>query len=145
MRRAFLAPVLLLAAAPLAQAREPLAAIEACLAQLDGLDLGYERIAARCPDLTPSLASSPWEAWLPRDWNRPHNQLSSDGLLELRALLPREAARLPSGHEPRTATVAAVLTSVRDADQPRTWWQRLKVWLRELLAPSPQPAPDSWL
>jgi hypothetical protein len=144
MRRAFLALVLV-TAAPLAQAGDPLAAIDTCLAGLDGLDIGYERIAARCPDLTPSLVSSPWEAWLPRDWNRPHNQLSSAGLMELRALLPREAARPPPGHAPRTATVSDVLTSLRNLEHPRTWWQRLKGWLHELFARPPQPVQDNWL
>lgn len=144
MRRAFLA-LLLVTAAPLAQARDPLAAIDTCVAQLDGLDIGYERIAARCPDLTPSLVSSPWEAWLPRDWYRPHNQLSSAGLVDLRALLPREAARLPSGREPRTAAVTGVLASLREAEHPRSWWQRLKGWLHDLFARPPRPVQDNWL
>jgi hypothetical protein len=145
MRRAFVALVISLAAAPLAQAREALAAIDACVPQLDALDVGYERIAARCPDLTASLVASPWQAWLPRDWNRPHNQLSAAALVELRALLQREAARTPSGREPRTTTVSGVLAGLTQADHPRTWWQRFKSWLRDLLTPRPQPAPDSWL
>jgi hypothetical protein len=63
----------------------------------------------------------------------------------LRALLPREGARLPSGREPRTATVSGALATLRDADHPRSWWQRLKAWLHELFAPSPQPVGDGWL
>jgi hypothetical protein len=145
MRRAVLALLIGLAAAPLAQAREALAAIDACLLRLDTLDFGYERIAARCPDLTPSLAASPWEPWLPRDWYRPNNQLSADSLVELRALLQREAARTPSGHEPRTAAVSRALAALSQAEHPRSWWQRLKSWLRELLTRPPQPAQDSWL
>jgi hypothetical protein len=144
MRRVWLALVLV-TTAPLVQAQDPLVAIDACLAQLDGLDVGYERIAARCPDLAPSLESSAWHAWLPRDWNRPHNQLSSSGLMELRTLLPREGARLPPGHEPRAAAVSGALATVRDADHPRSFWQRFKAWLHELFTPSPQPVPDSWL
>ncbi|HTD13275.1 MAG TPA: hypothetical protein VK676_14515 [Steroidobacteraceae bacterium] len=145
MRRAFLALLIGLCAVPLGQARDALAAIDACVQLLDGLDVGYERIAARCPDLTPSLKASPWEAWLPRDWNRPHNQLSAAALVELRALLQREAARTPSGHELRTSTVSGVLAALTQADPPRTWWQRFRSWLRDLLTPRPQPAPDGWL
>jgi hypothetical protein len=145
MRRALLALLIGVSIAPLAQAREALAAIDACLLRLDTLDVGYERIAARCPDLTPSLAASPWEPWLPRDWYRPHNQLTADSLVELRALLPREAARTPSGREPRTATVSGVLAALSQADHPHSWWQRLKSWLHELLTRSAQPAQDSWL
>lgn len=145
MRHASLALLLVLAAAPCAQARDALAAIDACVAQLDGLEVGYQRIAARCPDLTPSLVAIGWEAWLPRDWYRPHNQLSADGLVELRALLTRETARAPSGHEPRTATVSGVLAELPAAEHPRTWWQRFKSWVHELLTQSPQSAQDSWL
>jgi hypothetical protein len=145
MRRALLALLVGVSAAPLAQAHDALAAIDACLVQLDTLDLGYERIAARCPDLTPSLAASPWEPWLPRDWNRPHNQLSANSLVELRALLQREAARTSSGHEPGTATVSGVLAALSQAEHPYSWWQRLKNWLRGVLTRPPQPAQDSWL
>ena len=134
-----------LAAAPCAQARDALGAIDACVMQLDGLDIGYQRIAARCPDLTPSLVVSPWEAWLPRDCYRPNNQLSAVGLVTLRALLPAEAARLPPAHELRTNTVSAVLAGLPAADQPRSWWQRLKIWLRELFTRASQPSHDSWL
>lgn len=145
MRRAFLALLMVLPAAPCAQARDALGAIDACVMQLDGLDVGYQRIAARCPDLTPSLVASPWEAWLPRDWYRPNNQLSVVGLVTLRALLPAEAARRPPAHELRTNTVSAVLAGLPAAGQPRSWWQRLKSRLRELFTRASQPSHDSWL
>ena len=145
MRRAFLALLIWLAGVPHAQGRDALAAIDACLPQLDaGLDVGYQRIAERCPDLTPSLVASPWGAWLPRDWYQPHNQLSVDGLAELRALLVRESAATLPGHEPRTATVSGVLKALSVADQPRSWWGRFKNWLHELFA-RPPAADDSWL
>lgn len=145
MRRAFLALLIWLAGVSLAQGRDALAAIDACLPQLDvGLDVGYQRIAARCPDLAPSLLASPWGAWLPRDWNQPHNQLSADGLAELYALLVRESAATSPGHEPRTATVSGVLQALSVADHPRTWWGRFKSWLHELFA-RPQGDEDGWL
>jgi hypothetical protein len=149
MRRTVLALLLaVFSAAPFAAERGAIAAIDHCLARLDTLDRGYERIAARCPDLTPSLMESPLAAWLPRDWNEPGNQLSADGLVELRALLVREAARVPASHEPRTSTVRGVLAALTapDArDHPRGWWAQFKSWLHELFTPRPQPQEDGWL
>jgi hypothetical protein len=145
MRRALLALLISLAGASVAQGRDALAAIDACLPQLDaGLDVGYQRIAARCPDLTPSLLASPWGAWLPRDWYQPHNQLSAAGLADLRALLVRESAAAPPRRELRTAAVSGVLRALSVAEHPRTWWGRFKSWLHELLA-RPQAVEDSWL
>jgi hypothetical protein len=145
MRRAFLALLISLAATSVAQGRDAVAAIDACLSQMDaGLDVGYQRIAARCPDLTPSLLASPWGSWLPRDWSQPHNQLTAAGLIELRALLLRESARTAPRGELRTATVSGVLQALRFAEQPRTGWERFKSWLRELFA-RPQAAEDNWL
>ncbi len=141
---------LVLAAAGLpggAEAHDALGAIDACLRQLDrGLDVGYQRIAARCPDLTPSLMHSQWAAWLPRDWSQPENLLSADGLTELRALLTREPIRAPDGRAPRVARVAAVLATLTLTDQARGgWWARFKAWLREVFAPRPQRADPGWL
>ena len=67
-RRAVLAGLLLLAAFTGAQAEPPdaVATIDACIARLDPqIDVGYERIARRCPDLAPTLEKSGWAAWLP--------------------------------------------------------------------------------
>jgi len=108
--------------------------------------VGYQRIAARCPDLAPSLAQSEWAAWLPRDWNRPDSLLSADGLTELRTLLTRAPASAPDGRAPRVARVAAVLATLTQPDQPRGgWWARFRQWLREALTPPPQRADQGWL
>jgi hypothetical protein len=123
-----------------------LRALDECIHRLDPrLDLGYPRIAERCPELTPALAASPWAPWLPRDWDRPGNELSAGGLTELRTLLVRPApsARSPA---PRVERVSAVLAGLVSADPPRGgWWTRLKQWLRELFTPRPQTADDGWL
>jgi hypothetical protein len=147
MSRWLLALVLAAAGLPDAKAHDALGAIDACLRQLDrGLDVGYRRIAARCPDLTPSLMQSQWAAWLPRDWSQPENLLSADGLTELRALLTREPIWAPDGRAPRVARVAAVLATLTQADQPRGgWWARFRQWLREALTPPPQRADQGWL
>src|SRR6266404_4020984 len=147
MCRWLLALVLAAAGLPGAQARDALGAIDACLRQLDrNLDVGYQHIAARCPDLAPSLAQSEWAAWLPPDWNRPDNLLSADGLTELRTLLTREPASAPDGRAPRVARLAAVLATLTQPDQPRGgWWARFRQWLREALTPPPQRADQGWL
>ena len=148
MRRWLLALAFAASALPAgAPARDALAALDACVAQLDhGQDVGYQRIAARCPDLTQSLTQSEWAPWLPRDWNRSNNQLSADGLSELHALLSRTAPAAGGGREPDVAKLGAVLARVTQADAPRGgWWQRFKQWLREIFAPQPARAERGWL
>src|SRR3989440_6208060 len=147
MSRWLLALVVAAAGLPGASARDALGAIDACLAQLDrDLDVGYQRIAARCPELTPSLVQSQWAAWLPRDWNQPENLLSAEGLTKLRTLLTREPASAPQGRAPRVARVAAVLATLTQPDRPHAgWWARFRQWLREALAPPPQRADPGWL
>src|SRR5580700_2062933 len=145
MRRWLLALTLLAAAAPLA-AVEPVAAIDACERQLDReLDVGYARVAQRCPDLAASLAGSPVAPWLPRDWNKTGNDLSADSLTELRTLLSRPALA-ETVRAPRVAGLAAVMATLRVSARPHTtWWTRFKDWLRELFSPRPQDADSGWL
>jgi uncharacterized protein DUF4129 len=146
MRRWLLALLLTAAAAPLASARDALAAIDACRARLDaGLDVGFTRIAERCPDLAPSLAGSPAAAWLPPDWDKPGNELSAAGLAELRTLLTRQPAAV-SARAPRVARVAAVLAGLAASDhRQRGWWARFRQWLREVLARRPPEEDSGWL
>src|SRR5204863_304739 len=134
MSRWLLALLLAAAGWPTAGAHDALDAIDGCLRELDpGLDVGYQRIAARCPDLTPTLVQSQYAAWLPRDWNQTGNLLSADGLTELRALLTREPAATAARRAPSVEHLAAVLAKVTQSDQPRAgWWTRLKQWLREV-------------
>jgi len=136
MGRALTALLVLLAVAPAAPARDALDVLDGCIRQLDpGLDVGFEKIAARCPELAPSLARSPWSAWLPSDWDKAHNSLSVGGLRELRTLIVTEAARSGGARVPDVGHVAAVLGALA-APAPRHdgWWQRLKAWLHETLA-----------
>ena len=147
MRRALAALLLAAAVVPGAQARDALRTLDDCIARLDSeLDVGYARIAARCPDLTPALQQSPWAAWLPADWNRADNELSAAGLSELRSLLARAAGPATHGRPaPRTEAVAAVLARVaRPADARGSWWLRFKDWLRRIFTPQ-QPADYGWL
>ena len=148
MARALLALLLAAALLPCAQAHDALAVIDDCVARLDSeLDVGYARIAARCPDLPAALAESSFAPWLPADWKRPDNQLSAAGLSELRAQLAREGGRSetrrPPPHTERVATVLAAVTHGADAGHI-SWWQRFKDWLRSILTTRAQ-TDSGWL
>ncbi len=148
MYRWFAGLLLLLAGAGAVQAHEPLDQLDACIKHLDGqLDVGYERIVTRCPDLAPALTQSPWSAWLPADWSHPHNQLSADGLAELRVLLARGMAPPAAGRSMSTARVAALLTHIAQPDEDRKgWWQQFKAWLRQIMgAPEGPEEEPAWL
>ena len=115
--RALLALLLAAAAATAAgvQARDPLQAIDECVTRLDNeLDVGYARIAARCPQLAATLGESAFAPWLPADWKRPDNELSAAGLSELRAQLAREGGPRAQEHvAPRSERVTAVLADLK--------------------------------
>src|ERR1700754_1566915 len=75
------------------RAAEGVPDIDACVARLDPqLDIGYDRIAARCPDLMRQLETGAWAPWLPRGWKEPGNDLSAGSLKEFRELVARESA-----------------------------------------------------
>src|SRR5579863_3708635 len=145
MVRALLALVLTGAAAPMASAADPVAVIDACVHHLDpALDVGYARIAARCPELAPSLEGSAYAPWLPPDWNQADNSLSVGGLLELRTLL----SRAPPGavQAPQVARLAPFLAQLRSQPkEPRTWWTRFKDWLRQVLNTRSGSGESGWL
>ena len=146
--RCLLALLLFVVALPGARAGDALQAIDGCLSRLDAVtDVGYARIAARCPDLTQALLHSPAAAWLPADWNQPDNDLSARGLADLRAQLAREMLGTPAARQaPDTTHVAAVLAAVTDsATVSPSRWTRFKDWLRRALTPRRQAADDGWL
>jgi hypothetical protein len=126
----------LLAGVTAAQAHELLDRLDACIGRLDqDLDVGYERVAARCPELTAALAHSAWAPWLPADWNQRGNQLSAQGLTELRTLLSRSLTLGTPVRAPRPEYAAAVVARISQADAARHgWWERLKAWLRGVTA-----------
>jgi hypothetical protein len=134
-------------AIPGAYAGDALQAIDDCLSHIDAVaDVGYERIAARCPDLTPALAGSPAAAWLPPDWRQPGNALSSRSLGDLRALLVRELTAPAARPTPDTQRVAAVLAAVTETEPTqRGWWARLRAWLHQAMTPREGRANESWL
>lgn len=116
-------------------------AIDTCLKRLNPeIDIGYERISARCPDLTRRIEQSGWSVWLPRDWKRPGNDLSAGGLRQLGELLAAgdgASAALTPASGARQLNVAAlpgVLASLAGdgAAETRGWWSRTKAWLRDV-------------
>jgi hypothetical protein len=125
-----------------------LGAIDSCLEKLNAdIDVGYERIAGRCPQLARRLEEGGWSAWLPRDWKRTGNDLSAGGLRELREMLMREPAitqeRFP---RPRVSQLPAVLASLTPATSAQAgWWARTKEWLRDVFERSEQESDAGWL
>jgi hypothetical protein len=143
--RALLALLLVFVGAAQARAPDALAVLAECAAHLDpGGDVGYERIAARCPDLPQALEQSPWAPWLPADWKRPGNHLNAQGLWELHDILLRESTATSGTRVLHPERMHAVLERVmRPEREPDGWWARFKRWLRELLVSRPS-ADDSW-
>ncbi len=147
MGRTLLALLLLTAGWPGAMARDAASAIDACIRQLDpGLDVGFQRVATRCPELAPALTASPWAAQLPHDWIQNGNELSAAGLAELRTLIRREAGNVAAPSSLRLERVGPVIASLSRAEPPKlTWWTRFKRWLREILTPRPGADDPGWL
>jgi len=132
--------------APVAAADNVIAVIDGCVHRLDPtVDVGYAHITERCPELASSLASSPYAAWLPPDWNKPNNELSVGGLVELRKLLTRSEPA-PAVRAPRVARLSGVLNELHSNDtEHRSWWSRFKQWLREIFTPQPDSEDQGWL
>ena len=150
MKMRILAALLLLAApaAPhAAEAPDPVAVITACIAKLDAqLDVGYERIARRCPDLAPALERSGWAAWLPQGWKESRNDLSAGSLQELQALVTRELATRATTPAPRVERLKEILTDLGATGQERSGaWTRFKKWVRSLFERAGQQNREGWL
>lgn len=121
--------------------------IDACVARLDAqIDVGYERIARRCPDLAPALEKSGWAAWLPQGWKESRNDLSAGSLKELRSVVRRELATRPAAQTPRVARLREILADLGTTGQERSGtWSRFKKWLRSLFERAGQQPRESWL
>jgi hypothetical protein len=118
-----------------------LQAIDACTARLDReIDVGYERIAARCPELSQRLSAAGVDRWLPGSWHDPHNDLSAGGLEELRTALERERAVAAISHTPRSEALKTTLLQMGSGAHERAGvWRRFLNWLRALVSARGQP------
>src|SRR5580692_9641685 len=127
-----------------------LQAIDACVLRLNpDVDIGYDRVAARCPALVRRVNESGASAWLPRDWQRAGNDLSAGGLKELRQLLASELITVGGDRRSRAPDVERVhdvLASLARSDGERSgWWARTKAWLRGVFAQGEPAAEEGWL
>jgi len=131
---------------PNAGTDDALAVIDACVHRLDpAVDVGYARVAERCPELAHALAASAYAPWLPPDWMKPDNDLSVGGLVELRRLLTRPDLA-PTVRAPQVAHLTSVLAGLQRTDTAqRSWWGRCKQWLREVFTPQPGDTEQGWL
>ena len=139
-----IAPVI----APAAVAQSAaLNSIDSCIRRLNpDVDVGYQRIAARCPELIRRLEQSGWSGWLPSDWKRPGNDLSAGSLRELRELLTRESTLRERSHAPSLERLPDVLASLaRPHQEASGWWARAKAWLHEVFERREQTADNGWL
>jgi len=121
-------------------------AIDTCTPRLDPqVDVGYERIAARCPDLARALEQSGIAQWLPRGWKESRNNLSAGSLAELRAVVEREMATRVVARAPRVERLDDVLGSLGDKRmQGGGTWSRFKKWLRDLMERRDRPEGENW-
>ena len=125
-------------------------AIDSCVGRLNAeTDIGYEHVAVRCPDLARRLDEAGLSAWLPHDWKKAGNDLSSGGLRELGNLLVLEdrdsAASQGPAHQPDVSHLPAVLARLAGADaaEGHGWWARTKAWLRDVFEHREE-EDDSW-
>ena len=123
--------------------------IDACVHRLTpDIDVGYERIAARCPTLVRRLDESGVAVWLPHDWRSSGNDLSVGGLRSLSELLVREFPVTPplGSHQPRIQHVPEILAGLTYADDEHSgWWARTRAWLRGIFAGTDETADEGWL
>ena len=126
-------------------------AIDSCVLKLNSdVDIGYERVVARCPMLARRLDESGLSVWLPQDWRRPGNDLSVGGLRELRGVVSRGftvgAAAPGRDRVPGVERVPGILAGLaRSEDQRGGWWSRTKAWLRNLFEEPEPGADEGWL
>jgi hypothetical protein len=119
--------------------------IDTCVSRLDPqLDIGYDRIAARCPELMHQLESGAWAPWLPRGWKESGNDLSAGSLREFRELVDRESGAGTSSAAPDVRRLHAILTALARS-RSENGWSRFKSWLRSILERREEPSDEGWL
>jgi hypothetical protein len=121
--------------------------IDSCVGRLDPqLDIGYDRVAARCPELMRQLEAGDWAPWLPRGWKESGNDLSAGSLREFRELVDRESAARDSTAivAPDVRHLQPILAALAGSRNENSW-SRFKSWLRSVLERPEQPTDESWL
>ncbi len=115
--------------------RQALEELRRCRASLDPIvDVGFGRIAQRCPYLAASLAAASWHSWLPADWQQRSESLSGASLAALEALVRDAAVDEPMRAAPDVTALAAALAPLRElASDSLSRWARFKRRLQRLL------------
>jgi hypothetical protein len=100
---------------------------------------GLENLRHSCPELEQTLVNAGVSDQLPEHWRE---QLAPQGLRDIQALLERYQGE-PPAVAPRTDTISEIAQGLRAKEPARSWWQRVRDWLRHLL--EPQSSSDSGL
>ena len=109
--------------------------VEACRARLDPrVDVGFQRIQRRCPELARALANAPWRDLLPRDLADRRDELSAESLRALVVLVREAGDSAATRPAPQPETLAPVLAELgAQGQQGATRWERFKRWLEKKL------------
>lgn len=108
-----------------------IAALQDCVNRVGDDLVGLPQLEQRCPDLPAALRAAGIEPLL-IDSSRA--VLDRDSLRQLPGLLHRAA-----GPAPPVAALGSILRGLRATPAPpKSWWERLLVWLGEHLAPNQQ-------
>ncbi len=112
-----------------------LRAVEACRARLDPrVDIGFERIRRRCPELSRALANAPWRDLLPRDLPLRRDDLSAESLRALEVLVREAGDMREQRPAPQPEALVPVLAALGEEGQRgATRWERFKRWLKRKL------------
>jgi hypothetical protein len=123
------------------------AIIDACRERLDPqIDIGFERIVARCPDLARRLEQNELAAWLPEGWKDTGNNLSVGSLHELAVLMRREIATHSSRPAPSVQHLHVVLSEIGQAPERRnSLWKRMRLWMNKVLPSNDEPGDTGWI
>ena len=135
------------AALPPAARADVLGELDGCASVLEpDIDVGFERIAARCPELARDLTVSDWAAWLPDGWAAADNNLSASSLRALHRLVLRERALPGPVGRPQVAELRPILAKLAAPyAAAQGWWARFQNWLRARLAQNEEdPQTSGW-
>ncbi|MEZ5473615.1 MAG: hypothetical protein R3E72_01240 [Steroidobacteraceae bacterium] len=141
---------LLVAAAPAQPAtiadQAALVELGRCRSTLDPIvDIGYARIAKRCPKLSDAIDRASWRDLLPVNWRERSESLSANSLAALESLLRGAQAAAPSRSAPAVAALATALEPLGDVSRAELGpWDRFKRWLGRLFA-SDDRAETGWI
>ena len=110
------------------------------------LDVGYERVSTRCPQLARSLERSDWAQWLPSGWKEARNELSGRQPCGAAVTRSRELEERGGVRAPRVNRLNAVLAGLGPAAKERSsLWSRFRAWLRTVVERNSRSDNRSWL